>query len=86
MAAPRSRQRSSSAGAMVLGARIASAVCARVQTMSGSAAGRSRQPVAMRERLLAWFTTLKRRTTLTWAEAEFRTDAHKRAHVFLGEW
>ncbi len=41
---------------------------------------------AMRERLLAWFTGLKRRTTLTWAEAEFRTDRHKAAGVFYGEW
>jgi hypothetical protein len=29
---------------------------------------------------------LKRRTTLTWAEAEFRTDRHKSAGVFYGEW
>jgi hypothetical protein len=41
---------------------------------------------SMRERLLAWFTGLKRRTTLTWAEAEFRTDRHKSAGVFYGEW
>lgn len=40
----------------------------------------------MRERLLAWFTGLKRRTTLTWAEAELRTDSHKKAGVFFGEW
>jgi arylsulfatase A-like enzyme len=41
---------------------------------------------AAREKLLAWFTSLKRRTTLSWAEAEFRTDRHKQAGVFLGEW
>lgn len=41
---------------------------------------------ALRARLLAWFTGLKRRTTLTWAKAELRTDAHKRAGVYLGEW
>jgi arylsulfatase A-like enzyme len=41
---------------------------------------------AMRERLLAWFTGLKRRTTLSWAEAELRTDRHKAAGVFYGEW
>ncbi len=41
---------------------------------------------AMREALLGWFTRLKRRTTLTWAEAEFRTDRHKAAGVFYGEW
>ncbi len=41
---------------------------------------------ALRARLLAWFTGLKRRTTLTWAEAEFRTDRHKAAGVFYGEW
>lgn len=40
----------------------------------------------LRERLLAWFTSLKRRTTLTWAEAELRTDNYKRAGVFFGEW
>lgn len=41
---------------------------------------------ALRDRLLGWFTGLKRRTTITWAEAEQRTDSHKRAGVFLGEW
>jgi arylsulfatase A-like enzyme len=41
---------------------------------------------AMRERLLGWLTGLKRRTTITWAEAELRTDAHKRAGVLLGQW
>jgi arylsulfatase A-like enzyme len=41
---------------------------------------------ALRERLLAWFAGLKRRTTLTWPEAETSTDAHKRAGVFYGEW
>jgi len=41
---------------------------------------------AMRHRLLLWFTRLKSRTTITWAEAEQRTDSHKRAGVFLGEW
>jgi arylsulfatase A-like enzyme len=41
---------------------------------------------AMRERLLAWFAGLKRRTTLSWAEAELRTDRHKAAGVFYGEW
>ena len=41
---------------------------------------------AMRERLLRWFTGLKRRTTITWEEAEARTDTHKRAGVFYGEW
>ncbi len=41
---------------------------------------------AMRERLLAWFASLKRRTTITFEEAEMRTDSHKRAGVFFGEW
>ncbi|SFK24843.1 sulfatase-like hydrolase/transferase [Falsiroseomonas stagni] len=41
---------------------------------------------AARERLLEWFVRLKRRTTLTWAEAELRTDRHKAAGVFYGEW
>ena len=40
----------------------------------------------LRERLLAWFTGLKRRTTVTWPEAEARTDSYKKAGVFLGEW
>ena len=41
---------------------------------------------ALRERLLHWFTGLKRRTTITWEEAEARTDTYKRAGVFYGEW
>ncbi len=41
---------------------------------------------AMRHRLLGWFTRLKSRTTITWEEAEQRTDSHKKAGVFLGEW
>jgi arylsulfatase A-like enzyme len=41
---------------------------------------------AMRHRLLLWFTRLKSRTTITWAEAEQRTDSHKKGGVFLGEW
>jgi arylsulfatase A-like enzyme len=41
---------------------------------------------AMRHRLLTWFTGLKSRTTITWAEAEQRTDSHKKGGVFLGEW
>jgi len=41
---------------------------------------------AMRHRLLTWFTKLKSRTTITWAEAEQRTDSHKKAGVLLGEW
>jgi len=40
----------------------------------------------LRERLLAWFTGLKRRTTITWPEAEQRTDSYKKAGVFFGEW
>jgi len=39
-----------------------------------------------RAHLLGWFTRLKRRTTLSWAEAEFRTDRHKAGGVFYGEW
>jgi arylsulfatase A-like enzyme len=41
---------------------------------------------ALRERLLAWFTGLKRRTTVEWQEIELRTDSYKKAGVFLGEW
>jgi arylsulfatase A-like enzyme len=41
---------------------------------------------AMRQKLLDWFAGLKRRTTMTWAEAELGTDSHKEAGVFLGEW
>jgi arylsulfatase A-like enzyme len=40
----------------------------------------------LRDRLLAWFTGLKRRTTVTWPEAEARTDGHRHAGVFYGEW
>jgi len=41
---------------------------------------------AMKARLLAWFEGLKRRTTITWEEAERATDNHKRAGVFFGQW
>ncbi len=41
---------------------------------------------AMRARLLHWFTGLKRRTTITWPEAEAATDSYKKAGVFFGEW
>jgi arylsulfatase A-like enzyme len=41
---------------------------------------------AMRDRLLRWFAGLKRRTTLSWAQAELATDSYKRAGVFFGEW
>ena len=41
---------------------------------------------AMKARLLTWFTGLKRRTTITWDEAERATDSYKRAGVFLGQW
>ena len=47
-AAPSSLHRLRSSGATDFGAKIASDVCACVQTMIGSAMGRSRQPVAMR--------------------------------------
>ena len=40
----------------------------------------------MRERLLAWFMGLKRRITVTDAQVESGTAAHKRAGVFFGQW
>jgi hypothetical protein len=40
----------------------------------------------MRERLLAWFMRLKRRVTVTDAEVDAATAAHKRAGVFFGQW
>jgi len=40
----------------------------------------------MKERLLAWFGSLKRRTTITWEEAEAGTDSYKKAGVFFGQW
>jgi arylsulfatase A-like enzyme len=40
----------------------------------------------MRERLLAWFMGLKRRITVTDAQVEAGTAAHKRAGVFFGQW
>jgi arylsulfatase A-like enzyme len=40
----------------------------------------------MRDRLVEWALGLKCRTTCTWPEAEFRTDRHKAAGVFYGEW
>ena len=42
--------------------------------------------VRLREALWEWASNLKCRTTLTWAEAEFRTDRHKAAGVYFGEW
>ena len=39
----------------------------------------------MREALWDWASRLKCRTTITWAEAEFRTDRHKAAGVYFGE-
>jgi FAD/FMN-containing dehydrogenase len=41
---------------------------------------------AMKERLLAWFGSLKRRTTITWEQAEAGTDSYKKAGVFYGQW
>jgi hypothetical protein len=39
-----------------------------------------------RERLLQWFTSLKRRTTVTEEEVERGTNAYKKAGVFFGQW
>lgn len=39
-----------------------------------------------RERLLAWFTNLKRRTTVSCASVEQGTNAYKKAGVFFGQW
>ena len=47
-AAPSSSQRPRSSAPIVFGARMASGVWAWVQTMSGSATARSRQPMQMR--------------------------------------
>lgn len=41
---------------------------------------------AMRERLFDWFTQLKRRTTVTLAQVEAGTAAHRSAGVFFGQW
>jgi len=40
----------------------------------------------MRDRLLEWFMRLKRRVTVTDADVEGGTAAHKRAGVFFGQW
>jgi arylsulfatase A-like enzyme len=40
----------------------------------------------MRDRLLSWFTRLKRRITVTDSGVEAGTAAHKRAGVFFGVW
>jgi hypothetical protein len=40
----------------------------------------------MKERLLAWFAGLKRRTTITWEDAEKGTASYKKAGVFFGQW
>lgn len=39
-----------------------------------------------RERLLAWFSGLKRRTTVSDEAVERGTNAHKKAGVFFGQW
>ena len=40
----------------------------------------------MRERLLMWFTRLKRRVTVDDRDVDAATAAHKRAGVFFGQW
>jgi arylsulfatase A-like enzyme len=40
----------------------------------------------MRERLLAWFMQLKRRVTVTDAQVDAGTAAHRKAGVFFGQW
>ena len=65
MVAPSSSQRAISGAAIVLGARIASGVWAWVQTMSGSATARSRQPVAMRATWRAAFAPSLPAQTIT---------------------
>jgi len=40
----------------------------------------------MRERLLEWLMSLKRRVTVTDAQVDAGTAAHKRAGVFFGQW
>src|SRR6266542_2410104 len=40
----------------------------------------------MRERLLAWFMGLKRRLTVSDAQVDAGTAAHKKAGVFFGQW
>jgi arylsulfatase A-like enzyme len=52
----------------------------------GADAGYARVRAEMKERLLAWFQGLKRRTTVTFEEVERGTDAHKRAGIFYGVW
>ncbi len=39
-----------------------------------------------RERLLTWFTGLKRRTTVSYEAVEKGTNAYKKAGVFFGQW
>ena len=41
---------------------------------------------ALRERLFDWMSRLKLRTTISDADAELRTNAHKAHGVFFGEW
>jgi arylsulfatase A-like enzyme len=40
----------------------------------------------MRQRLLAWFAGLKRRTTVSLASVEAGTNAYKKAGVYYGQW
>jgi arylsulfatase A-like enzyme len=52
----------------------------------GEDASREQVRREMRERLLSWFTRLKRRITVSDAGVESATAAHRRAGVFFGEW
>ena len=40
----------------------------------------------MRERLLEWFMSLKRRVTVTNDQIVAGTAAHKQARVYFGQW
>jgi arylsulfatase A-like enzyme len=52
----------------------------------GEDASREQVRREMRERLLSWFTRLKRRITVSDAGVESATAAHRRGGVFFGEW
>ena len=52
----------------------------------GAAAGFERIRSELRERLFEWLAGLSRRTTVSDAQVEARTDAHRRHGVHIGIW
>jgi len=52
----------------------------------GADTGHDAARARMRERLFDWLATLRRRTTVSDAEVEARTDAHRAHGIHIGIW